>query len=467
MISNIFFIYALGSISVFLGTASKSWATYHDIYDASVELVDNRTYSLISYNFLLAAAAIFVTVFMKLLFGGLNPQETKRALESTFNNLADLFFSFLMIGGDVGINEMALIPIPLYFRFLSYAFRQKVAGFSILADPPTLSTHKGLITAQALVFFAAVYLNLIFIKDSLTKIDSFMILLGIQFSHCIFDIILDVARHFIYLSDRANSGNSQTTFFSNLFAELIIECLHITIGILFCALQIYKSENLPFYIGRSIYESVVVIKNRISTYSKFKRLLKVVKERLPDITQEDLEHDSICIFCRIPMEIGTAKKLPCGHCLHLECLERWIGQQVKCPVCSYDLSQVLNQDPNQIKKDEEQNQNNDVNLNEPLEQQEELYQYQNFMNEFQNEQYQDFDDHEEEIDNDYPYTLCPPSILVDVPPENHQQYVQLTPDQSAEELRKLSQMIDLVFKYDDELSRLKTEIKSRCHQLLK
>lgn len=36
-----------------------------------------------------------------------------------------------------------------------------------------------------------------------------------------------------------------------------------------------------------------------------------------------------------------AKKLPCGHCYHLECLERWIGENETCPICLEKISDLL------------------------------------------------------------------------------------------------------------------------------
>lgn len=39
---------------------------------------------------------------------------------------------------------------------------------------------------------------------------------------------------------------------------------------------------------------------------------------------------------------GDIKKLPCGHCFHAQCLQNWAQRQMKCPLCQYNLKNILN-----------------------------------------------------------------------------------------------------------------------------
>lgn len=83
-----------------------------------------------------------------------------------------------------------------------------------------------------------------------------------------------------------------------------------------------------------------------------------MNSRYPDATTQDLERDGTCIICREDMrpweqppqppangaaarpratappdERQRAKKLPCGHVLHLGCLKSWLERQQVCPTC--------------------------------------------------------------------------------------------------------------------------------------
>jgi E3 ubiquitin-protein ligase synoviolin len=77
-----------------------------------------------------------------------------------------------------------------------------------------------------------------------------------------------------------------------------------------------------------------------------------MNSRYPDATSEELTNDNTCIVCREVMvpwsqpdaagqaprpsllnEGMRAKKLPCGHILHLRCLKAWLERQQACPTC--------------------------------------------------------------------------------------------------------------------------------------
>ncbi|KAJ5071881.1 ring zinc finger protein [Anaeramoeba ignava] len=70
---------------------------------------------------------------------------------------------------------------------------------------------------------------------------------------------------------------------------------------------------------------------------QFIKITKSLKSEFPSPTQEDLDHDNICIICREEMTISNSCKLPCTHCFHRVCLRRWFKQKRKCPTCDLDL----------------------------------------------------------------------------------------------------------------------------------
>ena len=79
----------------------------------------------------------------------------------------------------------------------------------------------------------------------------------------------------------------------------------------------------------------------------------ILNGKLPDVTREDLQTEPNCLICREPMALDrNCKKLPCGHCYHIECLEEWLCHSNECPLCHYDLTGILNQEEEeeQVKK---------------------------------------------------------------------------------------------------------------------
>ena len=51
------------------------------------------------------------------------------------------------------------------------------------------------------------------------------------------------------------------------------------------------------------------------------------------------ENNSKCSICLCEFEIDEEKSiLPCLHCFHFNCIEKWIKRKKYCPICKYQLS---------------------------------------------------------------------------------------------------------------------------------
>ncbi|CAK9147890.1 unnamed protein product [Ilex paraguariensis] len=68
---------------------------------------------------------------------------------------------------------------------------------------------------------------------------------------------------------------------------------------------------------------------------------KSATENLPSVvcTKEDVEsNNALCAVCKDEMGVGEmAKKLPCLHRYHGDCIVPWLGIRNTCPVCRYEL----------------------------------------------------------------------------------------------------------------------------------
>ena len=140
-----------------------------------------------------------------------------------------------------------------------------------------------------------------------------------------------------------------------LFTDFLKLCLYIvffTVSITF--------NGLPMHIMRDVYMTFASFSKRLSDYIAYRKATSDMNTRYPDATATEIR-DEDCIVCResmvaweqpapppaaadqqappapaIPVrrdEGLRAKKLPCGHILHLRCLKAWLERQQVCPTC--------------------------------------------------------------------------------------------------------------------------------------
>lgn len=138
------------------------------------------------------------------------------------------------------------------------------------------------------------------------------------------------------------------------FIKLMIYVCFLTVSITF--------NGLPIHIMRDVYMTFVSFSKRVADYVAYRKATSGMNSRYPDATTEEIRGDA-CIVCRESMvawaqpnaggdaqpageqpaaapgptrrrdEGLRAKKLPCGHILHLRCLKAWLERQQVCPTC--------------------------------------------------------------------------------------------------------------------------------------
>ena len=137
------------------------------------------------------------------------------------------------------------------------------------------------------------------------------------------------------------------------FIKLMIYIVFFTVSITF--------NGLPMHIMRDVYMTFASFSKRVADYVAYKKATSDMNTRYPDATTEEIRGDA-CIVCRESMvaweqpanvrqgqegqqqqnptpasqrrdEGLRAKKLPCGHILHLRCLKAWLERQQVCPTC--------------------------------------------------------------------------------------------------------------------------------------
>ena len=57
--------------------------------------------------------------------------------------------------------------------------------------------------------------------------------------------------------------------------------------------------------------------------------------------EEEEEEGDKCTICLSEFEVEEdVRRLPCMHLFHVECVDQWLGQNKRCPICRFDISTI-------------------------------------------------------------------------------------------------------------------------------
>jgi hypothetical protein len=150
----------------------------------------------------------------------------------------------------------------------------------------------------------------------------------------------NILKQFVQAADHRNAGNSQAAFRFDVVGNVVFLVLRLVTVFGFFVSQIQTIASLVVTLPHVLFIGFKVGVNLRRLFDWI-RLQRVIATKLAPPTPEELAERSVCIVCRAEMDTNSARKLPCGHCLHMDCLERWLGQQSRCPVCESDLSRLI------------------------------------------------------------------------------------------------------------------------------
>jgi len=72
---------------------------------------------------------------------------------------------------------------------------------------------------------------------------------------------------------------------------------------------------------------------------------KFTKRTAPAEDEEEEEEADKCTICLSEFELEEdVRRLPCMHLFHVECVDQWLGQNKRCPICRVDIEAHLTKD---------------------------------------------------------------------------------------------------------------------------
>jgi hypothetical protein len=224
----------------------------------------------------------------------------------------------------------------LMFRFFDSVFRSLpviLSSFSVRVSAAAVSSHTLLFLITIILIAWQFSVLCDGIQDNLLTLGERGCLQAFL-SHSELPIgFCELICQTFFVLDRSNFGTSIETERRMRITRRAAEVIVVLPLIAYAATKLLISETRTFRNLILLFYHMFIAYHMVMNFVWTFMLEDKVNRRLPNAAPDNLNRDDTCIVCRGAMTSSNAKQLPCGHCCHADCLERWFDKQANCPLC--------------------------------------------------------------------------------------------------------------------------------------
>lgn len=331
-------IYLVVSFSLFSSAIAKLYTTSDSFFDAYIAIFEKKGYFIILLNFLFAIGVITIMLIQHYFIGDFLETEYKQAMNDLFGFAFSLFINIYNMNMDfMTINFVIL----LLCRYLICLINVRVKSFSINYENSNAKSHRKMLLLQFLLFLYC-FNHFVNSLKSFNESKINIILLN-QYCLCCSFLFETIINQLIIINDDQN-GNSITAYYGRQKVSFCGSIISLVIsaftGIIILRSHYHSKMILAILV---LYDPINDTFKKITSYTKWRQFCSDLNRFLSSPTEEELQEHDICIICRMKMNKEYAKKLPCGHIFHLDCMIVWFGTRQVCPICGADIQDLLKQ----------------------------------------------------------------------------------------------------------------------------
>jgi len=275
---------------------------------------------------------LFIANLMKkLFFGPLRDVEVEHLTEKIWSTMMDTLLIMTVFREEFNSKFISFFVFLLFMKTFHWLSQDRV---DFIQQTPQVSraTHSRifsllvmLIGFDALFVYYSAYVILVQIQGP-----SMMILFGFEYLLLTSAAISTLIKYFLNIIDMRRDGRWESKGAYVLYLEFVVECFRLIVYLAFFGI-ILTYYGIPLHIIRSLYITFISFRRKLAEVVRYRKATANMDARFPNATPDELRNAETCIVCR--EEMREAKKLPCGHILHLHCLRSWLERQQVCPIC--------------------------------------------------------------------------------------------------------------------------------------
>jgi len=323
---------AYACLSTLLAASTVTYAVQQkqQFYPTVVFLVTSKFSIVVLVNFALVLTLILGRITKSIFLGRLRDAEREIVYDNVRYAIPETCVALTIFHEELNIRVFGLFTILLFskvFHWLSHCRVEHVEQ----ADALSRLTHVRLVALIFVLLFSDAFVLGVCTYLCVQNGPSVLILFGFEYAILSITVLATLVRYVLHLIDLQVEGTWNAKASYVFFLEFLTEALRFMLFMVFFMI-VFTYYGMPFNIIRELYGSYNNLRQRLTQFRNYRKLVVNLNERFPDATEDELEAcEHTCIICRDHMAEG--KKLPCGHIFHVDCLRLWLQQQQTCPTC--------------------------------------------------------------------------------------------------------------------------------------
>ena len=310
--------------------AVDGWCRF---YPAVSHLATSKMCVAVLGNMGFASALMGYKLLTKVFLGQLRDYEVERVNDRVGQAIIETLLAMTIFRQDFTVYLVSQFVLLAFMKIVHWLAQDRV-DFIETTPNVTLSQHVKL--ASLLILLAGTDLRFLrFCLDkTLTYGVSIHLLFAFEYSVLTSMTVAIMFKYAFSLVDLAHNGTWRAKSVAVFYVDLTRDLVHLTTYFAFFVV-VFSTYGIPIHLIRDIYWTFRNFQMRVRDFLRFRQIAANMENRFPDATEEDLARsDHMCIVCREEMGSGSrAKRLPCGHVFHFECLKSWLERQQNCPIC--------------------------------------------------------------------------------------------------------------------------------------
>ncbi|KAL3986382.1 Ring finger domain family protein [Acanthocheilonema viteae] len=318
-------------------TVGNAFFQKKQFYPSVVYITKSSPSMAVMYVQGLVIAYMIFQIVRKIFFGELRAAEYEHLSERTWHAIMETCLAFTVFRDDFSPRFVMQFVFLLFIKLFHWLSEDRV---DFMERSPIITVLFHCRMMSLLAFLSA--LDSYFISHAyfttLVRGASVQIVFGFEYAVLMTVVLHVTIKYILHMHDLRNVHPWENKAVYLLYSELLINCLRCILYIIFVAVMI-RLHTFPLFSIRPLYLTIRAFHKAINDVILSRRAIHAMNNLFPLATEQDLlQGDNTCIICREEMTpVSGAKKLPCNHIFHANCLRSWFQRQQSCPTCRTDI----------------------------------------------------------------------------------------------------------------------------------